>query len=449
MLPMTPDVSDTNPSASRRRVGLLTSVGLVVALLATAATGTLAYREQGTAARERGQASAGLRLTTRLAEVDAAEWRAIADPDTSSVRALADATDQLEAARGFIHFDREAVTESFDAAFPAYVDTIHQETDLLADSRMAEAHEVDETEVDPAYETLRGAVDGAVAWQEQIADDAAAAANRITFFAAALGALTLAFLIVQILAQRRLIARERKHLQALEGLDRLKDEFVASVSHELRTPLTSIRGYLELVLEGEVGELTEEQREFLLVVDRNAERLMHLVGDLLDVAQIEAGRIALDLVDEKLTGLVAQSVEAARPVAGDRGIELAMHPNGEAHVRVDRTRVAQVLDNLLSNALKFTETGGRVDVRLSTSNGSAFVEVADTGMGISAEDQAKLFQRFYRTATAGEKAIVGTGLGLWISKAIVEAHGGEITVESAVDRGTTFRVEIPTAREGR
>jgi two-component system, OmpR family, phosphate regulon sensor histidine kinase PhoR len=126
-----------------------------------------------------------------------------------------------------------------------------------------------------------------------------------------------------------------------------------------------------------------------------------------------------------------------------------MHPNGEARVHIDRTRVAQVLDNLLSNALKFTETGGRVDVRLSTSNGSAFVEVADTGMGISSEDQAKLFQRFYRTDAAGEKAIDGTGLGLWISKAIVEAHGGEITVESDVNRGTTFRIALPAAQEGR
>jgi hypothetical protein len=156
---MTPEVSDTNSSASRRRFGPLTSVGLLVALLATGAVGILAYSEQRTAARERGEASAGLRLTTRLAEVDAAEWRAIADPDTSSVRALADATGQLDAARRSIHFDRDAVTETFDAAFPAYVDTIHRETELLADSRMAEAHNVDETEVDPAYETLRGAVE--------------------------------------------------------------------------------------------------------------------------------------------------------------------------------------------------------------------------------------------------------------------------------------------------
>jgi signal transduction histidine kinase len=446
---MTPDVSDTNPSASRRRFGLLTSVGLLVALLASAAAGTLAYREQRAAARERGEATTGLRLTTRLAEVDAAEWRAIADPDVSTVRALADATARLEAAHGFINFDVDADTDAFDAAFPAYVRAIHRETDALADSRLAEAHEVDETEVDPSYEKLRDAVDGTVAGQEQIADDASAAADRMTIFAAALGAVTLALLLMQIVIQRRLLARERQHLEELEGLDRLKDEFVASVSHELRTPLTSVRGYLELVLEGEVGELNEEQLEFLHVIDRNAERLMHLVGDLLDVAQIESGRISLELVDDELTHLVAQSVEAARPVAGDRGIELAMHPNGEARVRIDRTRVAQVLDNLLSNALKFTETGGRVDVRLSTSNGSAFVEVADTGMGISPEDQAQLFQRFYRTAAAGEKAIDGTGLGLWISKAIVEAHGGDITVESAVNRGTTFRIELPTAQEDR
>jgi hypothetical protein len=267
----------------------------------------------------------------------------------------------------------------------------------------------------------------------------------MTWLAAGLGALTLFLLLVKLVTQRRLLSRERRHLEALESLDRLKDEFVASVSHELRTPLTSIRGYLELLLEGEGGELTPQQREFLGVIDRNSDRLLHLVGDLLDVAQIEAGRLALQATNQDLTAFVAESVEAARPVAADRGIELTLHRNGEAHVHGDRTRLAQMMDNLLSNALKFTDAGGQVDVRLLTSNRTAVVEVSDTGMGISTDELDKLFHRFARTDIAGERGIPGSGLGLWISKAIVEAHLSARAFRrfsAAADLARSLRVDL-------
>jgi signal transduction histidine kinase len=272
----------------------------------------------------------------------------------------------------------------------------------------------------------------------------AAAADRLKWLAAALGALTFVLLLAQLLVQQRLLARERRQLAELYDLDRLKDDFVASVSHELRTPLTSIRGYLELVLAGEAGELTAEQRDFLGIVDRNSDRLLHLVSDLLEVAQIESGRLELDVAEEELGEFLAEAVAAASPLAAGHGVELALHHNGEIRVLVDRTRLGQVIDNLLSNALKFTHAGGRVDVRLSTSNGAVLVEIADTGIGISPADQERLFQRFYRAAPAAEQAIPGSGLGLWISKAIVEAHGGSIGVESWAGRGSTFRVTLPT-----
>jgi PAS domain S-box-containing protein len=231
--------------------------------------------------------------------------------------------------------------------------------------------------------------------------------------------------------------------ERLRELDRLKDEFVALVSHELRTPLTSIHGYLELVLEGEAGDLTDDQARFLGVVDRNAQRLQRLVGDLLFVAQVDAGRLSLQHTRVNLSALAVECVEAATPTAGDKGIRLELSADEIPPVWADRARIGQLLDNLVSNALKFTPDGGRVEVKVSRRNGSALVEVVDTGMGIPEEEQEHLFERFFRTSGATSRAIQGTGLGLAITKAIAEGHGGSVMVESSEGAGTTFRVELP------
>jgi signal transduction histidine kinase len=231
--------------------------------------------------------------------------------------------------------------------------------------------------------------------------------------------------------------------ERLRELDSLKDEFVALVSHELRTPLTSIHGYLELVLEGEAGELSDEQVRFLGVVDRNAQRLQRLVGDLLFVAQVDAGRLSLQHTRVDLPSLAFECVEAATPAADEKGIRLELAAVEIPPVWADRARLGQLLDNLVSNALKFTPDGGRVEVKVSRENGHALVEVADSGMGISEEEQKHLFERFFRTSSATRQAIQGTGLGLAITKAIAEGHGGRVTVESNEGRGTTFRVELP------
>jgi two-component system sensor histidine kinase/response regulator len=257
--------------------------------------------------------------------------------------------------------------------------------------------------------------------------------------------------IAQDITERKRTEEERERLlheledqnERLRELDRLKDEFVALVSHELRTPLTSIRGYLELVLEGEAGDLTDDQRQFLGVVERNAHRLLALVGDLLFLAQIEAGRLSLEVGAVDLAAIAAESVETARPIAEEKGITLTLATGPLALVAGDRARLAQLLDNLISNGVKFTPAGGRVDVRVRGQRGQALVEVRDTGMGIPSEEQVHLFERFFRTAQATEQAIPGTGLGLAISKAIVHGHGGQITVASAEGSGTTFRVSIP------
>jgi signal transduction histidine kinase len=257
--------------------------------------------------------------------------------------------------------------------------------------------------------------------------------------------------IAQDISKRKRVEAEREGLlhelesqnERLRELDRLKDEFVALVSHELRTPLTSIRGYLELVLEGEAGDLNDEQRQFLGVVERNAHRLLALVGDLLFLAQMEAGKLSLEIGAVDLSAIAAESVETARPLAEEKDVTLTLATGPLALIGGDRARLAQLLDNLISNGIKFTPSGGRVDVRVRGQRGNAVIEVRDTGMGIPSDEQQHLFERFFRTSRATEQAIPGTGLGLAISKAIVHAHGGRITLTSEENAGTTFRVSIP------
>jgi hypothetical protein len=231
--------------------------------------------------------------------------------------------------------------------------------------------------------------------------------------------------------------------ERLRELDRLKDEFIALVSHELRTPLTSIHGYVELLLEGGAGELGPDQERFLGVVARNSQRLMQLVGDLLFMAQVEAGKLALELEKVDLNEVLTECLEAAKPAADDIGIELVGELEETPAMLADRSRLGQVLDNLVSNALKFTRGGGRVSVRVARDGDDALVEVADTGVGIPAAEQERLFERFFRSSNATDQAIPGTGLGLTIAKAIVERHGGSIEIESVEGEGTTVRVRLP------
>ncbi len=229
-------------------------------------------------------------------------------------------------------------------------------------------------------------------------------------------------------------------------LDRLKDEFVATVSHELRTPLTSMMGFLEMLREGEAGGLTPEQSRFLGIVYRSSERLQRLVGDLLFVARLDASGLQLHLEDGvRLDEVVTDSIESSSALARSKDIELTFacnEPNGVA-VRGDKERLAQVTANLLSNALKFTPSGGKVGARVFIEGEDGVLEIEDTGIGIPEAEQERLFSRFFRSSTATSQAIPGTGLGLAIARAIAEAHGGSITVKSKVGDGTCFRVVIP------
>jgi PAS domain S-box-containing protein len=247
--------------------------------------------------------------------------------------------------------------------------------------------------------------------------------------------------VIDVTARREAELELERQNDQLRQLDRLKDEFVALVSHELRTPLTSIRGYLELISED--TNLTDEQLRFLETIDRNAQRLQRVVGDLLFVAQVEAGKLSLEVGSVDLNAVVREAVQAAQPSAAARSITLSAELGELPEIQGDRARLAQVLDNFISNAIKFTPSGGSASVTTVVHPGEVEIVISDTGIGIPAEELPLLFQRFFRAERATAGAIPGTGLGLAIAKALVMGHGGRIRVESAEGAGTTFRVILP------
>ncbi|MGY1740634.1 MULTISPECIES: sensor histidine kinase [unclassified Blastococcus] len=242
--------------------------------------------------------------------------------------------------------------------------------------------------------------------------------------------------------------------------ERLKDQFVSLISHELRTPLSSILGYLELVLEDPDQPLTDEQRSYLGTVERNAQRLLRLVGDLLFTAQVEAGKFTLQPEDVDLAAVLRGAEETARVAAAAGDVRLVLDlPDGELAVRGDAVRLGQACDNLVSNAVKFTPAGGRVTLALRagwrTADGAfgaeerpgsapvARISVTDTGYGIPAAELDQLFTKFFRASTARRHAVKGVGLGLSITRAITTAHGGTLDVASTEGAGTTFTLTLP------
>jgi PAS domain S-box-containing protein len=231
---------------------------------------------------------------------------------------------------------------------------------------------------------------------------------------------------------------------------KLKDEFVNLISHELRTPLSSILGYVELISDDDEHPLSAEQSKYLATVERNAQRLLRLVSDLLFTAQVESGRFALQERDVNLQTVVSASLESAKPVAEARDVRVVLsHPATAPHVWGDPTRLGQAVDNLVSNAIKFTPPGGRVAITLSVACGDdqeremALISVSDTGIGIPADEIDRLFSRFFRASTATQFAVPGVGLGLTITQAIAVAHHGSIRVASTVGEGTTFTFALP------
>ncbi len=227
-------------------------------------------------------------------------------------------------------------------------------------------------------------------------------------------------------------------------VDRMKSEFISMVSHELRTPMTSIKGYIDLLYNGMVGPISDAQKNFLQIVKSNADRLTMLVNDLLDISRIETGRLKLVLRPVELHVIIGNVITDLTPKARGRGQTLESLVEGPLPpVRADPDRVTQILTNLVDNAIKYTPTGGRIAVDAEVVDRFVHVHVIDNGIGISEEDQEKLFTRFFRADNPLVQASSGTGLGLTIVKAIVELHGGEIWFKSAPGQGSTFSFSLP------
>jgi PAS domain S-box-containing protein len=226
--------------------------------------------------------------------------------------------------------------------------------------------------------------------------------------------------------------------------DRAKTDFVSMVSHELRTPLTSINGYVDLFLDGEFGPLSPEQRRYLQTVRGNGGHLLALINDVLDAARLSSGKFTLNYASVDLGGLIQGVADTLRPQVAAKGqtllVELA---EGLPVIRGDRQRLTQVLTNLVSNAHKYTPEGGRLRISARPAAEGVRLEVEDTGIGLSETEQAHLFTRFFRADNPAVRAAGGTGLGLVITRSLVELHGGEIRVRSAPGQGSTFVVTLP------
>jgi signal transduction histidine kinase len=226
-----------------------------------------------------------------------------------------------------------------------------------------------------------------------------------------------------------------------------KSQFLANMSHELRTPLNAVLGYTELILDETFGEVPEPIRDSLERARNSGQHLLGLINDVLDLSKIEAGQLILSLADyamEEVTHAVATNVES---LAAEKKLALRVRvPPDLPPGRGDSRRIAQVLLNLVGNALKFTEAG-EVRVEVTVSDGTFVVSVADTGPGISAADQARIFEEFQQADSSSTRKKGGTGLGLAIAKRIVELHGGRIWVESTLGQGSTFRFALPVRVE--
>ncbi len=234
-----------------------------------------------------------------------------------------------------------------------------------------------------------------------------------------------------------------RELDRLRRLDQMKSEFVANVSHELKTPLTSIKAYTEALM----GMVSGDQAlQFLRVVDEESDRLIYLINDLLNVSRIQSGRMRMDFALAKPRA-VAEEVLGISKVQSEKHAVTLEIADDLPEILLDREKMKEVMINLISNAIKYSPKGGKVGVRMRLEEGNLRIEVKDQGMGISKENQKKLFQAFTRVDSSNTAQIPGTGLGLVIVKAIVEAHGGKISVDSEPGRGTTFAILIPARRE--
>ncbi len=242
-------------------------------------------------------------------------------------------------------------------------------------------------------------------------------------------------------------AYEREHQagQKLKELSDLKSEFVSKVSHELRTPLTSIMGAADNLLDGIAGPLDERPRAYLARIKENGDRLLRLINELLDLARIEAGKEEIRATRFRLDSLIQETLETLKPVADERGVALAVPGPPPLVIRADRDKISRVLINLIHNGIKFTPSGGRVEIRASDEGDWVTVAIHDSGVGIPSGEIERIFDKFHQVRGARGRGAASSGLGLPISRQLVEMHGGRLTAESGEGRGSTFTMVLPVS----
>jgi PAS domain S-box-containing protein len=232
-------------------------------------------------------------------------------------------------------------------------------------------------------------------------------------------------------------------------IDQMKSDFISLVSHELRTPLTSIIGFVSFILDGKAGAINDRQRNSLARVQRQSKRLAALINDLLDISRIESGRIQMEQEPISLLEIVTQRIEEIRPQADEKSIRLDLTaPESVPTIFGDEARMGQVFTNLIGNAIKFTPNNGEVSIKVRVDGSLLHVEVIDTGPGIPAEERQKVFDKFYQLSDISTRQQGGSGLGLSITKSIVEAHGGKLWIDDGNQgKGSNFQFVLPLVRE--
>jgi len=241
-----------------------------------------------------------------------------------------------------------------------------------------------------------------------------------------------------------------RDITSQKELDRMKSNFLSVVSHELKTPLHSIKGFVDIILMGKTGPVNETQADFLGTVRDQTTSLQNLINDLLEFSRLDSGQVKLRLSDVSLEKVADSVIDKLSPMADQEGVEIELQIEGPlANIQADQMRIEQVLTNLVHNAIKFTPQGGKVTVRAHNLEGEVEVDVADTGIGIPGEALERVFDRFYQVDSSSTRHYRGTGLGLTISKHIVEYHRGRIWVESTEGEGSTFRVVLPIRLTGK
>jgi signal transduction histidine kinase len=242
----------------------------------------------------------------------------------------------------------------------------------------------------------------------------------------------------------RLFREIQEKSSQLEVANKHKSDFLANMSHELRTPLNAIIGFSEVLMERMFGEVNEKQADYLKDIHESGRHLLSLINDILDLSKIEAGRMELELSSFHLPTAISNAMSLVRERAQRHGIQLALEVDPRlGELQADERKFKQILLNLLSNAVKFTPDGGRVDVSARPVDSRLEIAVKDSGVGIAPEDQAALFEEFRQVGGDASRRAEGTGLGLALTRRFVELHGGEIRLESAPGKGSTFTITLP------